>query len=54
MRLKIELISNENVGLPVEFNSNIQALIHNFLDKVDSNWPHEEELSLRREFLNNI
>jgi len=41
MRLKIELISDDNVILPVGFNSNIQALIYNFLDKVDSNWLHE-------------
>ncbi len=42
MRLKIELISDNNVVLPVGFNSFIQALIYNFLDKVDGNWLHEE------------
>ena len=42
MRLKIELVSDNNVVLRVGFNSNIQALIYNLLDKVDGNWLHEE------------
>ena len=42
MRLKIELASDKNVVLPVGFNSNIQALIYNFLDRVDAKWLHDE------------
>jgi CRISPR-associated endoribonuclease Cas6 len=42
MRLKIELISNQKVKLPVGYNAYIQALVYNFLDKADSKWLHDE------------
>lgn len=48
MKLRISLISNDHVVLPKEFNIYIQALIYKFLDKLPSEWLHNNGFKVEK------
>ncbi|MCP4138030.1 MAG: CRISPR-associated endoribonuclease Cas6 [bacterium] len=48
MRIKIELLSEKPVILPVGFNEYIQAVIYTHLDSLDGNWLHEKGFSFEK------
>jgi len=47
MRIKIQLKSDENIYLPVNYNHHIQAFIYNYLGN-DANWLHNKGYSYEK------
>ena len=42
MRMKISVLSNKKIVLPFGYLSSIQGLIYNMIDKISSEWLHEQ------------
>lgn len=48
MKLKISLISSNNIVLPKEFNFMVQSLIYRFLDRLPAEWLHNNGFKVEK------